>query len=97
MMIQNANPKMNPKCKLDCPKTFQVTYWHAHQPNYYLNLHVTLYFVKYNNSIPFSKEQLCQANKSFVDCCNQFIHFSSRPHVHFGTNFEVLIRHFIEK
>ena len=58
---------------------------------------VTIYFVKYNNSIPFSKEQLLQASKSFVDCCNQFIHFSSRPHVHFCIKLEVLIRYFIEK
>ena len=66
----NVNPKMNPKCKLNCLKMLQVTHMNAHQPNYYSSLHVALYFVKYNNSIPFSKEQLCQVNKSFVDCCN---------------------------
>ena len=32
------------------------------------NLHVTLYFIKYNNSIPFCKEKSCQANKVLIDC-----------------------------
>ena len=38
------------------------TYLHACQPNYYSNLHVTLYFA----------EQSCQANKVLIDCWNQF-------------------------
>ena len=59
----DVNPTMNPTSKLDCPKMFQVTYLHACQPSYYSNVSITLYFVKYNNSIPFSKEQLCQVNK----------------------------------
>ena len=50
--------------------------WHACQPNYNSNLHVMLYFVKYNNSIPFFKEQSCQANKVLIDCCNQFNNFA---------------------
>ena len=41
---------------------------HAHEPNYYSNLHVTLHFVKYNNSIPFWEEQSCQVSKVLIDC-----------------------------
>ena len=59
----------NSKTECDCSEMSCETYLHTHQPNYYSSLHVTLYFVKHNNSIPFSKEQLHQANKSFVDCC----------------------------
>ena len=35
-------------------------------------LHVTLYFVKYNNSTPFLEEQSCQANRALIDGSNQF-------------------------
>ena len=59
--------QMNPKNEHDCHETSQATCLHACQPNYYSNLHVTLYFVKYNDSIPFFKEQSCQVNKLVVD------------------------------
>ena len=75
-------------------QNFCSSHLHAHQPNYYSNLHVMFYFVEYNNSIPFSKEQLHQANKSF---CNRFNPIACRPHVHLGTKLEVLIGYFIEK
>ena len=38
--------------------------------NYCSNLHVTLYFVKYSNSIPFFEEQSYQVNKLLVDSWN---------------------------
>ena len=76
---------------------FQVTYLCTHGPDYYLSLHVTLYLVKYNNSIPFSKEQLHAVNKSFVDCWSQFNPIICRPHAHFGMKLEVLIRYVVEK
>ena len=62
--------KANPKSKPNCYEMLQVTCLHAHRPNYYSNLLVTLYFVKYDNSIPFCKEQSYQVNKLLIDCCN---------------------------
>ena len=69
MLNHSMTHNRNPKIECDCCEMSQVTQLHAHQPNDYSSLHVTLYFVKYNDSIPFNKEQLHQANKSFVDCC----------------------------
>ena len=72
----DTNPKMNvtnvryPMNEPSYHNTSHETYLHAHQPNYYLNFHVTLYFVKYNNSIPFSKQWLLQLNQSLFDCYN---------------------------
>ena len=68
---------------------------HAHQPNYYYNLHVMLYFVRYNNSIPLYKEQSYQANQVLF-FCNVRVDFAHRTHVPFGTNLEVLITYFEE-
>ena len=70
---------------------------HAHQPNYYSNLHVMLYFVRYNNSIPLYKEQSHQANQVLIYFfCNVLIDFASRTHVPFDTKLEVLITYFVE-
>ena len=69
MMIRNGNPKSNAKDN-DSHETSLETCLHTHQPNYYSNLHVTLYFVKYNNSIPFFEEQSCQVNKLLMVCYN---------------------------
>ena len=68
IMIQNKNPNTNPKNKHDYHDTSQATCLATHQPNYYSNLHVMLYFVEYNNVIPFCKQQSCQANKVLIDC-----------------------------
>ena len=57
------NPNMNPKNECDCCEMSLETYLYAHQPNYYSFLHVMLYYVKYNNSIPFFEEQSCEVNK----------------------------------
>ena len=56
-----------------------MTHLHAHQQNYYSNLHVTLYFVKSNNSIPFFKEQSCQANLTHLHAHQQ--NYYSNLHV----------------
>ena len=95
--IRKVNPNTTSKTEHNCHGMSRVTCMHAHQPSYYSNFSVTLYFAKYKKSIPFSKEQLHQANKSCVDCCNQFNPIACRPHVHFGTKLELLIRHFIGK
>ena len=67
-MIQNVNPNTKPKNECNSHEMSHEMYLHAHQPNYYENLHVTLYFVKYNNSIPFCKEKSCQVNRVLIDC-----------------------------
>ena len=42
IMTHTMNPKMECKyCEMSCE-----TYLHAHQPNYYSSLHVTLYLSK---------------------------------------------------
>ena len=68
IMIQNMNPNVKPKSECDSHEISQVTCLHTCQPNDYSNLHVTLYFLKYNNSIPFFEEQSCQANILLIDC-----------------------------
>ena len=35
----------NPNIECDCCETLQVTCFHTHQPNYYSDLHVMLYFL----------------------------------------------------
>ena len=65
----------NPKTKWNYCETSRETYLCACQPNYYSSLHVALYFVKYNNSIPFSKEWLLQANQSILIGCIDSIPF----------------------
>ena len=63
-----------------------------------LKFNVTLYFVKYNNSILFFEEQSCQANKVLVDCYNHFNPIACGNHVHLGTKLVgvILIAYFIE-
>ena len=54
-------------------RTSHETYLHACQPNYYSSLHEMIYFVKYNNSIPFNKVKSHQVIKSFINCCINLI------------------------
>ena len=86
----------NPKSEPDVCETLWVTCLHAHQPSYYSNFCVTLYFVKYINSIPFYEEQSCQASKSLIDSLQSIHSHCSRTHIFFGTTLEVIITHFIE-
>ena len=87
---------MNPKSETDCCMMSQVICLHACQPSYYSNFLVTLYFVKYNNSIPFFKGQSHQVNKVLIDCLNVLIDFVSRICIHFGRKLEVLITYVVD-
>ena len=87
----------NPKTEHNYHEMSHETYLHAHQTNFYSSLHVMLYFDKYNNSIPFIKEQFLQVNKRFVDCCIDSIPFHVDLMYILVQKLEVLIRHFIEK
>ena len=100
IVVQNMNPKMNPKSEPDCCEMLQLTCLHACQPNYYSHLLVMLYFDKYitiQSQICFlTKNNHIKQTKVLIECLQSIHSFCSRAHVPFGTKLEVLITYFLK-